>query len=210
MRGAPGIGKGAAVRFRIIPADAGSTRQYQTPTGARKDHPRGCGEHHALERRAASRIGSSPRMRGALLLGPEHLRFRRIIPADAGSTRLPITGPTGSGDHPRGCGEHDHGDRVPFRLPGSSPRMRGALPHLDAGHVIGRIIPADAGSTVTGPPGTICCPDHPRGCGEHIVSGTDMTTASGSSPRMRGAHLDFGDGVLADRIIPADAGSTAR
>ena len=131
---------------RIIPADAGSTRQSQTTSLRPWDHPRGCGEHLVSLTCKVTRIGSSPRMRGALwspycLAGRKgiipadagslvavgvHQQPARIIPADAGSTRWSVSAGDRHGDHPRGCGEHS-----PRRLPvllvlGSSPRMRGA------------------------------------------------------------------------------------
>ena len=111
---------------------------------------------------------------------------------------------------------------------GSSPRMRGAhchtscSPHLkriipaDAGSTavvrclpVG-IIPADAGSTLGRPEVSMASWDHPRGCGEHALSGLGGWFAGGSSPRMRGARFS----LLSDRfvlgIIPADAGSTGQ
>ena len=71
-----------------------------------------------------------------------------------------------------------------------------------------RIIPADAGSTprlTLRPPAV---PDHPRGCGEHLVAAWRDGGHEGSSPRMRGAHSLAECGQPADWIIPADAGST--
>ena len=72
----------------------------------------------------------------------------------------------------------------------------------------GRIIPADAGSTIGTCSGTRVWADHPRGCGEHRLWHWRRCFDRGSSPRMRGAPTDginHGDG---ERIIPADAGST--
>ena len=52
--------------------------------------------------------------------------------------------------------------------------------------------------------------DHPRGCGEHPPIYTATWSASGSSPRMRGAR-DVGHfPLVVFGIIPADAGSTVR
>ena len=51
----------------------------------------------------------------------------RIIPADAGSTLTDTTKRWNGGDHPRGCGEHSVLTPLRRQLPGSSPRMRGAL-----------------------------------------------------------------------------------
>ena len=70
-------------------------------------------------------------------------------------------------DHPRGCGEHSPLTTPDQSYPGSSPRMRGALP-LPAGPVYcRRIIPADAGSTAAVSRADTLHKDHPRGCGEH-------------------------------------------
>ena len=115
--------------------------------GAR-DHPRVCGEHLPLLETFHEYPGSSPRMRGARIIGQQRTKERGIIPAYAGSTRH--AGPRGraSGDHPRVCGEHLV-VLSPFLHPlGSSPRMRGALQSiLPAIAGIG-IIPAYAGSTI--------------------------------------------------------------
>ena len=53
---------------------------------------------------------------------------------------------------------------------GSSPRMRGTRQghNLDCG--LPRIIPADAGNTPACTWITIWMKDHPRGCGEHVMS----------------------------------------
>ena len=117
--------------------------------------------------KGSSKVGSSPRMRGALQpLG--YLKFvPRIIPADAGSTS-PRPAPAIPGtDHPRGCGEHTIVENNGRSYQGSSPRMRGALVGQACRDPLEGIIPADAGSTN----GRCRCRhrkwDHPRGCGEH-------------------------------------------
>ena len=72
------------------------------------------------------RVGSSPRMRGALRLrmGQEH--GRRIIPAYAGSTTRRRSEVPTARDHPRVCGEHSFKTFLDLSMLGSSPRMRGA------------------------------------------------------------------------------------
>ena len=87
MRGAPRFRRLRHTAVRIIPADAGSTCSWARARSSRRDHPRGCGEHHPDAEVALVGYGSSPRMRGA----PGdwwymHIQ-KRIIPADAGSTR---------------------------------------------------------------------------------------------------------------------------
>ena len=71
--------------------------------------------------------------------------------------------------------------------PGSSPRMRGALNVHPVLISQPRIIPADAGSTMSSVAISIAFKDHPRGCGEHFSPHVVMLMPVGSSPRMRGA-----------------------
>ena len=132
----------------------------------------------------------------------------RIIPADAGSTSLSYSESFSLRDHPRGCGEHFIAAVSRHGGGGSSPRMRGAQ-HLKVRPLsLLRIIPADAGSTSAGAPGSPADPDHPRGCGEHISNSNTEKKERGSSPRMRGAQQSAGAPMVKWRIIPADAGST--
>ena len=87
-------------------------------------------------------------MRGAPGSTLGGILLKRIIPADAGSTDDSFASIRyDDGDHPRGCGEHDSVDNTYFYAQGSSPRMRGAPAEATTQAHIGRIIPADAGST---------------------------------------------------------------
>ena len=87
MRGALGLLRKNVRPNGIIPADAGSTVYGSADVVAYLDHPRGCGEHPGLMGLPGSCGGSSPRMRGALLVQAERAGQVGIIPADAGSTR---------------------------------------------------------------------------------------------------------------------------
>ena len=132
-----------------------------------------------------------------------------IIPADAGSTCGDYGRSDRREDHPRGCGEHsDHGTGNSATR-GSSPRMRGARSMTIYVSTPLGIIPADAGSTIRRFPGLCAKGDHPRGCGEHPRSMPLTISATGSSPRMRGAPLDLIGEHTPAGIIPADAGSTS-
>ena len=173
-----------------------------------EDHPRGCGEHIQAMRETVSREGSSPRMRGAPAPCRPSCEDSGIIPADAGSTRLPLMDICPDRDHPRGCGEHFVSSSIRQGHLGSSPRMRGARLSTVSPGARARIIPADAGSTSPlwlESPGN---QDHPRGCGEHCACGLPCLSWSGSSPRMRGAPSAGPRVARSERIIPADAGST--
>ena len=86
MRGALKLGLPIHVLSRIIPADAGSTPWTSGSTSTQVDHPRGCGEHTMPKWSVGATLGSSPRMRGALIPCPVAAVGVRIIPADAGST----------------------------------------------------------------------------------------------------------------------------
>ena len=153
-------------------------------------------------------VGSSPRMRGARYLCRLCDYSVGIIPADAGSTQVRRSPWTKRRDHPRGCGEHRRFSDPAWAVRGSSPRMRGALQAQGAGKKIGRIIPADAGSTNGRMPRICRLGDHPRGCGEHISTPTVTLDVTGSSPRMRGARSLHTSQSQIRGIIPADAGST--
>ena len=211
MRGALCHGKPNSSDTGIIPADAGSTYVQEPTQLSDEDHPRGCGEHtnHSTRPHADfSGKGSSPRMRGAQSRIVYRSTKRRIIPADAGSTRMMERILRYCTDHPRGCGEHIVTIHAKTNEEGSSPRMRGA--HRPSAYTPMRrgIIPADAGSTGMGLSSVAGPEDHPRGCGEHPVVPDPQTHTKGSSPWMRGARLLQSIIQQLHGIIPADAGST--
>ena len=87
-------------------------------------------------------------MRGAPVDGCAELSSERIIPAYAGSTPGMALEKNGSEDHPRVCGEHCAMPLRVWSVPGSSPRMRGALSTLGVATERLGIIPAYAGSTL--------------------------------------------------------------
>ena len=96
----------------IIPACAGSTLYVRSST---------CPEE-----------GSSPHVRGAHPSIIASIAVTGIIPACAGSTDCVTTFWPRHRDHPRMCGEHTI-DGLPLgALTGSSPHVRGALPHAGA------------------------------------------------------------------------------
>ena len=147
-------------------------------------------------------------MRGAPAPGGFQLRLGRIIPADAGSTTGRSCRSSGRRDHPRGCGEHAFHHQGLAASGGSSPRMRGAPDDMRKKLQDTRIIPADAGSTISRQAVPLRPRDHPRGCGEHRLGRLTYDGSGGSSPRMRGALLISFCTLFWMGIIPADAGST--
>ena len=153
-------------------------------------------------------VGSSPRMRGALTRVVLAIDVQRIIPAYAGSTVRFIYKHMSTWDHPRVCGEHSVPELRASLQRGSSPRMRGAPISVYGANAIGRIIPAYAGSTDQIEARIGGTEDHPRVCGEHAKPCDLSKAASGSSPRMRGAHALPAANRREHGIIPAYAGST--
>ena len=106
VRGAPNIRPLAGKGDGIIPACAGSTACQVALERRRWDHPRMCGEHHALRQSIIWQPGSSPHVRGALRPKPSTVPGFGIIPACAGSTYYSHCKSPILGDHPRMCGEH--------------------------------------------------------------------------------------------------------
>ena len=108
------------------------------------------------------------------------------------------------------CGEHADDFLVQFRTMGSSPHVRGAPWWPDGIPLRPGIIPACAGSTQSRCGDFTCSWDHPRMCGEHMLTGLVCWVISGSSPHVRGARWGFLCVVFLCGIIPACAGSTER
>ena len=72
----------------IIPAHAGLTCSGCRHSSAPWDHPRACGAHRLVKAPASKWEGSSPRMRGSLILSLNGMNSTGIIPAHAGLTPI--------------------------------------------------------------------------------------------------------------------------
>ena len=169
-----------------------------------------CGEHPLVTSSASPSAGSSPHVRGALNVQESATRGVGIIPACAGSTPCGTVRSARCRDHPRMCGEHPAWLLFLSPMMGSSPHVRGALPRVPGTGRRRGIIPACAGST-----GRCECLkteewDHPRMCGEHSPVPQSNSSASGSSPHVRGAHDAARTCGRSRGIIPACAGSTEK
>ena len=86
MRGTHVAAFGATCMAGIIPAYAGNTHTGRTATWPEWDHPRVCGEHALYVVGTVESSGSSPRMRGTLVLHHHGKPDSGIIPAYAGNT----------------------------------------------------------------------------------------------------------------------------
>ena len=171
---------------RLIPACAGKTRRRRACRRVRRAHPRVCGENRDAIRLFHSVSGSSPRVRGKLLL-PERRGVRgRLIPACAGKTGGCGGAGGAPGAHPRVCGENFPGSMVMMALLGSSPRVRGKPRVAEGGGGGARLIPACAGKTVRYESKITPPTAHPRVCGENHSVCFLVRASAGSSPRVRG------------------------
>ena len=169
-----------------------------------------CGANTLPVHLIAPALGSSPRVRGELPVGPAGLGRDRIIPACAGRTFRTSWPRFRTPDHPRVCGANMRLMITFLMLSGSSPRVRGE--HADGlfHSMWFRIIPACAGRTASTRPSRRRAPDHPRVCGANCALAIRFERVIGSSPRVRGEH-DARPALLQEgRIIPACAGRTRR
>ena len=147
MRGSRKNGKEEEAQKGIIPAHAGLTALLSLISFMTRDHPRACGAHTYPIEGINFWQGSSPRMRGSLLLCLHQLDMLGIIPAHAGLTLRCARLSQILWDHPRACGAHKVNISKGRSDEGSSPRMRGSRQLIfKAGYNIG-IIPAHAGLT---------------------------------------------------------------
>ena len=110
MRGSLHMVMARRKRAGIIPAHAGLTSVQGIRIPLKRDHPRACGAHQAVEQAQKGGAGSSPRMRGSLAPGPVRVQCTGIIPAHAGLTTNPHTSDDSQRDHPRACGAHSMSD----------------------------------------------------------------------------------------------------
>ena len=194
----------------IIPALAGNTSLSTWLRASGGDHPRACGEHQNLSCAHLLGLGSSPRLRGTLTSPWRVSPTIGIIPALAGNTHTAIRKHGRCWDHPRACGEHLPENIGATKPEGSSPRLRGTPRDLAVESSQQGIIPALAGNTpMPGRPGHSWW-DHPRACGEHSSSVWMSCRCSGSSPRLRGTHVNGRVTPVIPGIIPALAGNTLR
>ena len=135
----------------ITPAHAGKRLEIGSPVGLSWDHPRTCGEKPHRRPRQPVLPGSSPHMRGKVLLGFFLPCTQGIIPAHAGKSCKRPSGIGRRRDHPRTCGEKSTDNLLALADLGSPPHMRGK----DVGQILQRqdvgITPAHAGKSRSAP-----------------------------------------------------------
>ena len=188
VRGTPLVADAVGGLHGIIPACAGNTSTASRPSRSTWDHPRVCGEHPLRPKAPTGSTGSSPRVRGTLLVLLVLPVHHGIIPACAGNTSCPPEPACRPRDHPRVCGEHFTLISMLLLSSGSSPRVRGTPSGFFKVRSDLGIIPACAGNTLKLPTRSTYGRDHPRVCGEHRFFLFAPTLTLGSSPRVRGTQ----------------------
>ena len=177
-------------RSRFIPACAGNGSSSEPRPSRPTVHPRVCGERRQLLLPPPVQLGSSPRVRGTVLLRPTGSRVHRFIPACAGNGGELHLPNAIMAVHPRVCGERAAARARFMRVPnfdGSSPRVRGTAPVLVVPVARLRFIPACAGNGIS--------------------SRDDGHVVAGSSPRVRGTGRPAARPRTGCRFIPACAGN---
>ena len=149
-------------------------------------------------------------MRGKAVGTPFLFSLTGITPAYAGKSRRGISSFCGRRDHPRVCGEKLAFSAVCAREMGSPPRVRGKDMRQALFKKPLRITPAYAGKSVSRRPRWTHTGDHPRACGEKVISETSVFQMGGSPPRMRGKATVFRPQDIYTRITPAHAGKSRR
>ena len=128
LRGTGHVGGHEERHHRFIPAPAGNGCRVARHARRETVHPRACGERH-VERPAVRRdAGSSPRLRGTVLLLFGNELRSRFIPAPAGNGSFQRFVTLGQAVHPRACGERCPPGPRANGNEGSSPRLRGTAP----------------------------------------------------------------------------------
>ncbi len=136
----------AAAGGWLIPACAGSISPPSASAIFSGAHPRVRGEHAGLGHEVHGDRGSSPRARGASKRPRAGVLVAGLIPACAGSIVTISRSMRSTGAHPRVRGEHGDWIIRGVQGKGSSPRARGAWPHVPHQPGSAGLIPACAGS----------------------------------------------------------------
>ena len=192
----------------LIPARAGKTSVRTAMAAFFRAHPRACGENTSTPTGWINPRGSSPRVRGKLLVVGAAVVIAGLIPARAGKTFAGRGRRRALRAHPRACGEN--AVRLSFspKTSGSSPRVRGKRPPRPRRVDAHGLIPARAGKTMTTQTTSTRRPAHPRACGENGTSTNPCGRTWGSSPRVRGKRLAEEEVARVEGLIPARAGKT--
>ena len=194
---------------RITPACAGKSILVIAWVQYCRDHPRMCGEKNIVRKASFDPQGSPPHVRGKGRRSCRRSGSCRITPACAGKSQREPPEFSGSGDHPRMCGEKSIVSSRAVLSRGSPPHVRGKA-HTKGNRVVGGgITPACAGKRVFVPRSGHQEGDHPRMCGEKASVFVSSQRKKGSPPHVRGKGRKCMQSGGTWGITPACAGKSA-
>ena len=206
VRGNPFQPSRSDCRYGSIPACAGEPPCLPCPPPCLPVYPRVCGGTQILRFASQIHAGLSPRVRGNPVLdsvGPEDVGS---IPACAGEPRKPSVLMLAVRVYPRVCGGTVYTGANAWRPAGLSPRVRGNRAAGSRFRSSVGSIPACAGE----PFETACYQAvvqvYPRVCGGTLDFGTQSSSMSGLSPRVRGNRRFARSDDVRAGSIPACAG----
>ena len=170
----------------LIPARAGTTCVHAVSCMFPRAHPRSRGDHPLNRDMVYVTPGSSPLARGPLFFRRVDNLVSGLIPARAGTTVWGGVTIRTIRAHPRSRGDHNHRAGLLFSYWGSSPLARGPLTVASVAEMVFGLIPARAGTTMTGTLAPGSSRAHPRSRGDHLVPVFLPCLLTGSSPLARG------------------------
>ena len=207
-RGPPKLLNRLACLVRLVPARAGTTGGGFAGVAAAEAHPRSRGDHTAVRFAVSVTAGSSPLARGPQRRMGICKHGRGLIPARAGTTGAAHFVLFLSGAHPRSRGDHLLLRRRFPRRGGSSPLARGPLGDASWLRLRRGLIPARAGTTLSGIWRLASPWAHPRSRGDHYEPAGIVHRDEGSSPLARGPPAPASCRDQVPGLIPARAGTT--
>ena len=208
VRGLPGMVISTPLSVRYNPACAGTTTDRGRGGSGCPIQPRVCGDYMTSGRTMASRIDTTPRVRG-LLFGPSvAVGSRRYNPACAGTTLNFAEDMLLNQIQPRVCGDYAQSSRPRWEADDTTPRVRG-LPDVIRREVDdARYNPACAGTTDANFLNGNHSPIQPRVCGDYITPVRAKSINADTTPRVRGLLVSEFLLMLILRYNPACAGTT--
>ena len=192
----------------IIPTRVGTRLRLFNLNNIKQDHPHACGDKRFTIFSVNSETGSSPRVWGQVLFFFVLLFTCGIIPTRVGTRVRNKLKTTADGDHPHACGDKYDLKAKIWNEAGSSPRVWGQVFfHLNFRNK-SRIIPTRVGTRKNHHTVLPQKRDHPHACGDKPWLAPNVTTNTGSSPRVWGQAIEINFDEDGNRIIPTRVGTS--
>ena len=116
------------LQLGIIPTRVGTSTSAISPLSGFGDHPHACGDKLHRLIFSFSRLGSSPRVWGQVIICKLDNGNVRIIPTRVGTRKTTHTDTRTDEDHPHACGDKYLTLGTHIKMTGSSPRVWGQEP----------------------------------------------------------------------------------